>query len=84
MQPTIGLTKLVDWTWKPMILTAGGTLVPGHGTGEVALIDTSTGILHAVSQPKEDYFYHQASLIDMNGDGRDDILAARASVPTGR
>merc|ERR1712166_1667118 len=54
-----------DLDGKPIILTAGGMLVPGHGTGEVALIDPSTGIQHAVSQPKEDYFYHQASMVGM-------------------
>ena len=74
----------VELLGKRVILAAGGFLVPTHDTGEVVLIDPSTGLVTPVARPKPEYFYHKAILQDMNGDGLVDILAARAKVPSVR
>jgi hypothetical protein len=67
---------------KNVVLAAGGFLVPGHGTGVVSFLDPASGTFQQVSEPKADFFYHQALLADMNGDGVPDVLAARAKVPS--
>ena len=72
----------VDFNDTRVILAAGGFLVPGHSTGHVQLINAASGAVHAISSPKAEYFYHCAMLVDMNGDGAPDVLAARAKEPT--
>jgi len=69
---------------KNVVLVADGFLVPGHGTGAVAFMDPASGTYEPVSKPKADFFYHQAVLADMNGDGVQDLLTARAKVPTAK
>jgi hypothetical protein len=68
------------------VLTAGGFLVPGHTTGSIDLWglgnDPSKATRTKLSADKKDWFYHKAIWHDINGDGRQDILAARATAPT--
>ncbi|MEB3198572.1 MAG: VCBS repeat-containing protein [Candidatus Sericytochromatia bacterium] len=66
-------------------LVAGGFLVPGK-TGALTLVNaggasrvlTDPGV---VTEKKPGWFYHRAVWRDMNGDGRLDILTARAKKP---
>mmetsp|Transcript_32794 Transcript_32794/g.56066 ORF Transcript_32794/g.56066 Transcript_32794/m.56066 type:complete len:427 (-) Transcript_32794:63-1343(-) len=62
--------------------TGDGFLVPGKSTGSVSIIPLDTGIPHAISTPKNGWFYHVAEWWDMNGDGLMDCVSARATVPT--
>jgi len=71
---------------KNLVLTAGGFLIPigGISTGKVCLFDVTDPknvIKTTVSTDKKGWFYHQATWHDMNGDGRLDIVAARATAP---
>jgi hypothetical protein len=74
----------VEALGKPhIVLTAGGFLVPGDATGSIDLFDAADPArpLHAkVSTDKKNWFYHKAVWADIDGDGRLDILAARATV----
>ncbi|KNC50907.1 uncharacterized protein AMSG_07146 [Thecamonas trahens ATCC 50062] len=72
----------------PALLVGDGFLVPGKSTGSVyALPLAATGSLPDAASPvalaprKDGYFYHRAVWIDMDGDGVDDILTARATKP---
>ena len=67
------------------VLTAGGFFVsPAKATGSINLLDISnidtTGAVEkkTISTPKKGYFYHQAEWTDIDGDGKLDIIAARA------
>ena len=64
------------------LLTASGFFVsPGKATGSISLLDISKfpySTKTTVSVPEKNYFYHHAVFHDVNGDGRKDILAARA------
>eukprot|EP00948_MAST-09A_sp_MAST-9A-sp1_P003988 g3988.t1 len=64
------------------VLVAGGFFVsPKKSTGSVDLFDVSNfpSVKHKkVSTDKKANFYHQAVFYDVNGDGRDDVVAARA------
>ena len=64
------------------VLEAGGFFVaPSKATGSVILLDVTnpTNVQRTIiSEPDNDFFYHHAVFIDINGDGRKDILAARA------
>ena len=63
-------------------LICGGFLVPGKSQGALSLYDLGQGkIVRQLSSPKKDYWYHHAIWVDMNGDGRLDILTARAKKP---
>jgi len=67
-----------------VVATAGGFLVPGRQTGTIDLFDMSdpsTPIQTKVSTDKKGWFYHKLVWYDMNGDGKLDIVAARATVP---
>jgi hypothetical protein len=73
----------------PALLLAGGFLVPGKtpGTIDVLLFNASTGSATPASQVKlstdqKGYFYHDAQMFDMDGDGDNDVIAARATDPT--
>ena len=68
------------------MLTAGGFLVPGKTTGSVDLWslgnDPTKPVRTKLSTDKKDWFFHKALWYDINGDGRQDVLAARATAPT--
>ena len=73
---------------RSFIMSAGGFFVsPFKATGSIDLLDVtdfqaSAGAASVrkttISTPKKSYFYHQAEWLDVNGDGRLDVLAARA------
>lgn len=67
------------------IWVADGFLVPGKSTGGIYIFekrgDGSFGQPIEVSKKKSGYFYHNVEFIDINKDGKIDILAARASKP---
>jgi len=68
-----------------VILEAGGFFVsPSKSTGQVILTDVTeaTPTNFKISTDKKSYFYHQALWHDINGDGKLDVLAARAFFPT--
>jgi hypothetical protein len=75
--------RLVDshFVGKPMMIVAGGFLVPGKATGAITLIDPVTQESSALTQDKSGYFYHRTHLMDFNGDGRLDVLTARVNKP---
>lgn len=64
---------------------ADGFLVPGKSTGGIYIAeknqDGSFGAVVEVSKKKSGYFYHFAEFIDINKDGKIDILTARATKP---
>ena len=65
-------------------LVAGGFFVsPSKATGSVSLVPLPGhgGGQHTISTPKRGFFYHVAKWHDINGDGRLDVVAARAMVP---
>ena len=67
-----------------VVATAGGFLVPGKQTGTIDLFDMSdpkAPVQTQVSTDKKGWFYHKIVWYDMNGDGKLDIVAARATVP---
>mmetsp|Transcript_10400 Transcript_10400/g.22797 ORF Transcript_10400/g.22797 Transcript_10400/m.22797 type:complete len:461 (+) Transcript_10400:40-1422(+) len=67
------------------MLVSWGFLFPGKRTGGVSLVDVSAGVdkpnITELTQPKDAYFYHHAEMVDMDGDGVADLVAARASKP---
>lgn len=67
-----------------VVATAGGFLVPGHGTGTINLFDVSdpnSPVGTQVSTDKKNWFYHKIVWYDVDGDGLLDIVAARATAP---
>ena len=64
-----------------LIAVAGGFLVPGKATGAITLVDVNSGTHYKISADKKGFFYHRVEFVDMNEDGRLDILTARASKP---
>ncbi|KAL4476796.1 hypothetical protein ABPG72_010633 [Tetrahymena utriculariae] len=66
-----------------LIVEAGGFFPnPSKATGDINLYQVNDdGQITSkikVSKDKKDFFYHKAILVDLNGDGLPDILAARA------
>ena len=58
---------------------AGGFLVPGKGNGQIRIINPETDESFVISNRKNGYWYHKVHWVDMDGDGRLDILTARAN-----
>merc|ERR1711871_1014127 len=67
----------------PAMLLAGGFLVPGKSPGsiDVFVAENAGWKRHKITEDKKGWFYHHAIMVDMDGDGRDDILTARATKP---
>ncbi|MBM3267615.1 MAG: VCBS repeat-containing protein [Candidatus Sericytochromatia bacterium] len=70
---------------QPVMVVSSGFLVPGK-TGAVTLVALPGGAAppgkrHVVAQGPAGWFYHRALLRDLDGDGRQDILTARAHKP---
>jgi hypothetical protein len=66
---------------RDAMVVAGGFLPPGKSTGEVSVISTDPERPfpeRQLTRDKAGWFYHQTELHDMNGDGRLDIVTARA------
>lgn len=64
------------------LIVPDGFLVPGKSTGNIYLVygsDMSQSV--SLAESKSEYFYHMVEWRDMNGDGRLDILTARATKP---
>lgn len=72
------------------LTVAGGFLVPGKNPGAVVLLPLprggGTGRMHPlrVTTERAGWFYHRAEWLDVNGDGRLDLLTARARKTVGR
>ena len=72
-----------------MVLAPGGFLVPPKTVGAVHLLDSQAGstataayeLSRAKILPGDGWFYHRASWVDVDGDGRLDVLSARAVKP---
>ncbi|MBM3274917.1 MAG: VCBS repeat-containing protein [Candidatus Sericytochromatia bacterium] len=69
----------------PVLVVAGGFLVPGK-TGAITLVSLPggrkpAGTRHVVAQGPQGWFYHRTVVRDLDGDGRMDILTARAQKP---
>jgi hypothetical protein len=64
-----------------LIVVAGGFLVPGKATGAVHVVKPNGGEMFKITRDKKGFFYHRVEFIDMNGDGRLDLLTARANKP---
>lgn len=70
---------------RTVVLEAGGFFAnPLKSTGAVTITDvtTDTVLNHKISTDKSGFFYHRAIWMDMNGDGKLDVVAARANVPS--
>ena len=69
------------------LVVCDGFLVPLHSTGGVYLLETNcTGPLQMANRielttPKTSWFYHMTQWRDMNGDGKLDLITARATKP---
>lgn len=70
-----------------VVVTAGGFLVPGQGTGTIDMWEVSDPghpRRTKISNDKEGWFYHKIVWHDVNGDGLLDVVAARAIAPSTR
>ena len=63
------------------VVVAGGFLVPTKGTGALNLVHRDYGLVRAISSSKRGWFYHRVIWHDVDGDGKLDLVAARASKP---
>jgi len=71
------------------LLAPGGFLVPPKTIGAITLVNSSGGApasgVYTLSSPKilpgDGWFYHRAFLFDVDGDGRQDVISARATKP---
>lgn len=59
-------------------IVSGGFLVPGSDKGAVDLVHLEKGKIRSLTKTKGGWFYHRSRFIDMNADGKLDILTARA------
>lgn len=65
------------------LVVPGGFLVPGKGNGSISLVPLGNdggpcGPPQPLTREADGWFYHQAEWMDMNHDGRADIVTARA------
>lgn len=66
------------------LILMDGFLVPGKSTGGVWIIPGADGEFEKpikISTDKKGWFYHNSTFVDMNGDGKLDVLTARATKP---
>lgn len=66
-----------------LLVVPDGFLTPGHKTGGIFLLagrTTSSTAKIALTQSEKNWFYHDVHWVDLDGDGRLDVLAARANV----
>ena len=86
--------SIINQTADPFggLLVSGGFLVPGKGKGGLFYYAfktsdranvTSSAPVVLTADPKDStaWFYHRTRLVDLNGDGTDDILTCRAYKP---
>jgi len=66
---------------EDVLVVAGGFLVPGKATGAITLVRPSDATHFPITKDKQGYFYHRTEFVDMNGDGRLDIVTARTNKP---
>ena len=70
-----------------MVIIPSGFLVPTKGEGALTIFDLSAGggdsdrPYQVTSASDGTWFYHRAVWLDMNGDGRTDIVTCRANKP---
>ncbi len=64
-----------------LLAVAGGFLVPGKSTGAITLVGMASKRQFKITHDKKGWFYHRVEFVDMNGDGRLDVLTARATKP---
>ena len=60
------------------LLVAEGFLVPFKSNGAIELYDVAKKELRPLTKVKKGYWYHRINFWDYNGDGRLDIITARA------
>lgn len=65
----------------PVLVAAGGFLVPGKSTGGIYLFNLNNGQSVMISTEKFGWFYHRTVFLDVDGDGYQDIISARATKP---
>lgn len=66
----------------PGILVSGGFIPPMYSTGAITFVPKESHLKQIqITKPKAGWFYHKAETIDMNEDGKLDILTARAKAP---
>lgn len=71
------------------ILVPDGFLVPGHSNGGLYVLrmdEADATVVKdqvALASGKRGYFYHKGEWIDLNGDGRKDLLTARSNAKAG-
>lgn len=76
---------------RRLLAVPSGFLVPGRSTGAIYVMatneanptDQATFGTLKITEDKKGWFYHRAEWIDMNGDGRLDLVTARARVGLG-
>jgi len=90
--PSLRLSRLVSSprSWQqlffsvfnaPVLVAAGGFLVPGKSTGGIYLFNLNNGQSAMISTEKSGWFYHRTVFLDVDGDGLQDIISARATKP---
>jgi hypothetical protein len=85
------ITNRIQWPNEAVVPPAGifpshglvvttGFLLIGNTTGSVSFV-APNGTISKLTADRNDYFYHHVEFIDMNGDGRLDMLTMRANKP---
>ena len=71
------------------ILVPDGFLIPGHKDGGIYIVRmdstelTKTKETVKITADKKDYFYLMGYWVDLNGDGRKDLITARSNAKAG-